>query len=111
MYNIFLQSHAGSWAILIILFLISYFARKQKISVMLQRLFYIIMLVSGIGMLVMRDFELLYVVKGILAILLIGVMEMLTARSRKQRPVAGLWVGFVVLLAIVVLIGYEVIAF
>ncbi|MET3696412.1 uncharacterized protein DUF1516 [Bacillus oleivorans] len=111
MYHIFYQSHAGSWAILIVLFLISYFARKQKISVMLQRLFYIIMLVSGIGMLFLRNFELLFVVKGILAILLIGTMEMLTIRSRKGKPVAGIWVGFVVLLALVVLIGYDIIVF
>ncbi|GAA0328161.1 hypothetical protein GCM10008967_18300 [Bacillus carboniphilus] len=111
MYNIFYQSHAGSWAILIILFLISYFARKQKISVMLQRLFYIIMLVSGIGMVFIMGFPLLYVVKGFLAILLIGTMEMLTIRSRKGSPVGGIWAGFVILLAIVVLIGYDVISF
>ncbi|HWO78290.1 MAG TPA: DUF1516 family protein [Bacillus sp. (in: firmicutes)] len=111
MYNIFYHSHAGSWAILIVLFLISYFVRKQKISVMMQRLFYIIMLVTGIGMLVMRNFELLFVVKGILAILLIGTMEMLTIRSRKGKTVAGIWVGFVVLLVLVVLIGYDKIVF
>ncbi|MDM5197230.1 DUF1516 family protein [Fictibacillus enclensis] len=108
MFNILLQSHSGSWAILVILFLITYFTR-QKITLMLQRLFYLIMIVTGVGMLVQLHFPLHYVLKGILAIVLIGVMEMMVARKRKGNPMAAMWIVLIILLALVLLLAYNVI--
>ncbi|SDN25056.1 Protein of unknown function [Fictibacillus solisalsi] len=108
MFNIFYQSHTGSWAILIILFLITYFTR-QKVTLMLQRLFYLIMIVSGVGMLAQLNFPLHYVIKGILAIVLIGVMEMMVARKRKGNPMAAMWIVLIILFALVLLLAYNVI--
>lgn len=111
MYNIFYHSHAGSWAFLIIFFLLSYFFQKQKWLPMILRLFYVIMLVSGISMLVLLNFPLLYIVKGILAIGLIGVTDMLILKKRKEEPHTLLWVLYGVLLILILLIGFDVIRF
>ncbi|PLT31271.1 DUF1516 family protein [Peribacillus deserti] len=101
------HTHASSWAILIILFLISYFMNKQKISLMLQRLFYIVMLGSGIGMLIMGHYPGIYFVKGILAIILIGLMEMLIVRKRKEKKHTILWIPFIIVLAAILGIAYR----
>ncbi|WP_347552686.1 DUF1516 family protein [Pseudalkalibacillus hwajinpoensis] len=107
MYNILLQSHAGSWAILVLLLVISYFAPKQKISLMIQRLFYLIMIITGVGMLSMLGFPLLYILKGILAIVLIGVMEMIVGRRKRSESTKILWVACIVLLLVIISIGYN----
>lgn len=109
MFNMFYQMHAGSWAILIILFLITYFTKSQKITFMLQRLFYLIMIVSGVGMLVTLNFPLLYILKGVLAIVLIGLMEMLVTRKRKGNPMPAMWIVFIIVLAIILMIAFNVI--
>ncbi|WP_026692614.1 DUF1516 family protein [Peribacillus kribbensis] len=101
------HTHAGSWAILILLFLISYFASRQKITLMIQRLFYLIMLGSGIGMLILGHFNGRYIIKGIAAVILMGIMEMLVARKRKGKKHAGFWIVFVILLAFILLVAYN----
>ncbi|KMM36338.1 DUF1516 family protein [Guptibacillus hwajinpoensis] len=111
MYNILLQSHAGSWAILVLLLVVSYFAPKQKITPMIQRLFYLIMIISGVGMLVMLGFPLLYVFKGILAIMLIGFMEVIVGRRKRSESTKKFWIGAIVLLLVILAIGYNLISF
>ncbi|MFD0620049.1 MULTISPECIES: DUF1516 family protein [Paenibacillus] len=110
-FNIFYQSHAGSWAILVLMFVISCIFKRQKVTPMITRLFYLIMLVSGIGMLVKLNFPLMYIVKGILALGLIGMMEMIMGRLRRNEPTMMFWIILVVLLALIVCMGYGVISF
>lgn len=120
MHNMLYQSHIGSWAILVLLFFVAYFLLKggvhkgAKIVHMILRLFYIIMVVSGIGMLVNYSFPAMYVVKGILAIVLIYAMEMLLVRTSKgtigsKAPMY--WILVIVTLVLVILLGYGVISF
>lgn len=115
--NIFYQSHTGSWAILVVLFLVSLLliklgkAKGGRIVQMVVRLFYIIMLVSGIGMLIGYDFPAIYIVKGILAIGLIGAMEVVLGRAKRRESVAVPLIIVVVLVAIVALMGFGVISF
>lgn len=110
-FNMLYQSHAGSWAILILLFVASVAFKRQKVTQMIARLFYLIMIGSGIGMLIQLNYPLMYVIKGILAILLIGMMEMIMGRTRKNQPTGTFWIIFVILLALVVCMGYGVIKF
>ncbi|MBP1989943.1 hypothetical protein J2Z66_001541 [Paenibacillus eucommiae] len=77
----------------------------------LQRLFYVIMLVSGIGMLVIMEFPMKYVVKGIAAIVLIGIMEVIVGRKAKNKKVGWLWAVFAAAILIIILIGYGVLQF
>jgi hypothetical protein len=120
LYNIFYQSHIGSWAILVLLFFVGYFllkagkAKGAKIVHMVLRLFYIIMLVSGIGMLVTLGFPLMYLVKGALAFFLIYAMEMILVRTKKGtlgEQATLYWAIMIVTLVLVVLLGYGVISF
>lgn len=110
--NIFYQSHAGSWAFIIILFVVSAIFYRQKITPMILRLFYLIMLVSGIGMLIGYGFPVKYVVKGIIAIAVIGLMEMILGRMKrgqgKESSTKILFIVWAVLILIVVLLGYGI---
>jgi hypothetical protein len=109
MMNILYQSHAGSWALLLIFFLLSYFFTQKKWLSMIARLFYVIMLVTGVGMLVLLGFPMIFLLKGVLAILLLGLMEMLVAKKQKEQPHTWLWVAWAVILVLVLLIGFNVI--
>ncbi|WP_050616348.1 YisL family protein [Bacillus testis] len=111
MFHLFNSFHASSWAILLVAFFLTYFLENKKIMSIILRLFYVVMLVSGIGMLTIMEFPMHFVVKGILAILLIGLMEMLLARQKKQSssPLV-LWILFIIDLILIILLGYKVIS-
>ncbi|RXZ80653.1 DUF1516 family protein [Paenibacillaceae bacterium] len=115
--NIFYQSHAGSWAFLVILFVIAFvlfkigIAKGGKIVHMILRLFYIIMLVSGVGTLIGYGFPLMYIIKGILAFFMIGLMEMVLGRTQRKEPAGMFLILLIFFVAIVVLMGYGVISF
>lgn len=111
MFNIFYQSHAGSWAILLIFFLLSYFFQNQKWLAIITRIFYLIMIVSGVGMLVLLKFPLVFIIKGLLAILLIGIMEMIFEKKKKGEPHTVFWLFFAIELILVILLGFNVISF
>jgi hypothetical protein len=116
MFNMFYHSHAGSWFLTILFFLLSYFfMSKGKLTVskvihMILRLFSLIMIATGVGMLIGLHFPLTYVVKGLLALILIGLMEMILVRSRKGKAVKPLWITFVIVLILVLLLGFKVIS-
>lgn len=109
MFNALLQTHSGSWIVLVILFLISVIFPKQKISLMLQRLFYLIMVVSGVWMLTLLEFPKQYVIKGICALVLIATMELIVINRKKGRSTAIAWIVLIVFLALVLLLAYKVI--
>ncbi len=118
--NMLYHTHISSWAILVLLFFISYFLIKSgkekggKIAHMILRLFFVIMVVSGIGMLINYSYPMAYHLKAGLAIILIGAMEMLLTRTQKgtigsKAPLY--WGVVIVLLILVILIGFGVISF
>ncbi|WP_059103711.1 YisL family protein [Shouchella shacheensis] len=115
--EIFQASHEGSWAFLAILFVVSYFlyrANKNRAGTIIQmilRLFYLIMIVTGAGMLYGYGFPTMFVVKGILALVLIGFMEMTLAKTKRGESALVGWILVVVTLLLVVLMGYQVISF
>lgn len=111
------HSHAGSWFITILLFAISYAMFKkgsmkpQKITHMILRVFFIIMILSGIGLVVALQYPVEFVLKGVLAIILIGLMEMILVRSVKGKETKGFWIPLAGVLPLVLLIGFNVIHF
>ncbi|WP_096198892.1 YisL family protein [Bacillus sp. FJAT-45350] len=116
--NIFYQSHIGSWAITILLFILSYFLIEKKagkILHMILRLFYIIMIVSGVGMLIGPYEGLSLILKGVLALWLIYFMEMILVRTKKgkldSKQKTYYWIQWVVTLLLVVVIGFGVLRF
>lgn len=106
------HTHASSWVILIILFLVSLFMTNNKIPHMILRLFYLVMIFTGGYMLfVQGGYNPAFHLKALCAILLIGMMEMVLVRRKKGKSFMPFLIALIVLLVVVVLIGYDVIAF
>ncbi|WP_078555339.1 DUF1516 family protein [Bacillus alkalicellulosilyticus] len=115
------HAHASSWAITLLLFFIAYFlivANKQKpgkIVHMVLRLFYVIMVVSGVGLLINYQFALTFLIKGLLALVLIYFMEMILVRTKKGVLIGKMktyyWIQFAITAILVVLIGFNVLSF
>ncbi len=109
--------HAYFWMLLVALFFVAFFlyranvAKGAKITHMVLRLLYVIMIVTGVGMLFSIGFPLTYVIKGILAIALIYFMEMILVRTKKGTLQPYFWFFCLGALALVLLMGYRVISF
>jgi hypothetical protein len=117
-YNAFYHPHASFWMILVLLFVVTFFlyranvAKGAKITHMVLRLFYVIMVGTGIALLVLKGFLFTYIIKGLLALLLIYFMEMILVKTKKGiSGLASYWVLCLAALLVVVLIGYRVIIF
>ncbi|MFA9559185.1 DUF1516 family protein [Evansella sp. AB-rgal1] len=110
-------AHSDSWWVMMLLFIVAYFLFRKgihkgaKILHMILRLFYIVMLFSGVVRLTVWNFDLLYVAKGLLAIALIYAMEMILVKTKKgtigtKAPMY--WGIFGVSLVLVLLLGFRV---
>lgn len=84
-------------------------SKGQKIVHMTARLFYVLILFSGI-MLFMKHSSInaaLYGVKFLLGFVTIGMMEMVLVRSAKNKNVSVLWILFFVFLFATLFIGFK----
>lgn len=118
-YSALLHTHVTSWTVALILFAVSLLllrAGKDKALKGLQmvlRLFYILILLTGIYLLFQINFQASFILKAVLAVWLIYVMEkILTLASKgvldgKMKAVYGIQFG--ALLILVLLLGYRVI--
>ncbi|RFB18303.1 DUF1516 family protein [Bacillus sp. HNG] len=109
------HAHITSWAVAIILFVIAAtFLNKagkeksQKIVKMILRLFYLFILATGL-LLLFGGVEINgeYIGKAILGVLTIGFMEMILARSSKQKPTGLFWGLFIVVLILTIALGMK----
>jgi hypothetical protein len=119
-YYAFYHPHAYFWVILVVLFFATFFlyranvAKGAKITHMVLRLLYVIMVGTGIGLLVLKAFPFTYIIKGLLALSLVYFMEMILVKTKKGmsgRSITSYWAMCVTALIVVVLIGYRVISF
>lgn len=115
MYNALVQSHVGAWEVALVLLIIGYILYRMdknkvgKVLHMILRLMFVIIIVSGVWMLFQfRAADVLYYIKGILGIMTVGLMEMSLLRAAKDKPSGGFFIGALVLLVIVIMIGYRV---
>ena len=105
--------HILTWVVGIVLFLAAAFMAKEskgrKIIHMTARLFYVLILFSGI-MLFIKHSSLdaaLYGVKFLLGFVTIGMMEMVLVRSAKGKNVSTLWILFFVFLFATMFFGFK----
>ena len=105
--------HIFTWVVGVILFLAAAFMAKgskgQKIVHMTARLFYVLILFSGI-MLFMKHSSInpaLYGVKFLLGFVTIGMMEMVLVRSAKNKNVSTFWILFFVFLFATLFFGFK----
>ena len=106
--------HITMWVIALILFFVSVISSKKLTAVhMTLRLFYILVIVTGALLyfeyrdliVEMNDSGMIYDMKFLFGILLIGGMEMvLVGKNKGKKPVVG-WIIFVVSLVAVLLLG------
>ncbi|MGG1658515.1 YisL family protein [Brevibacillus sp. NRS-1366] len=114
-YNALKEAHIGGWEVAFVLLIVGYIlyrlgkAKAGKIVHMLLRLMIVIILVSGLWMLFQyhaSDFY--FYVKGILAIITFGLMEMSLGRARRQDASLGFFIGALVVMVLVIMLGYRV---
>lgn len=104
--------HVWSWTIALILFIVSYVLLKsgkmkgQKITQMILRVFYILVAGTGIGLIVKYNFMTDAAIKGVLALILIGLMEMILIKGRKNEGTGLLWILFAIDIVLVFFYGY-----
>ncbi|SDN59970.1 DUF1516 family protein [Alkalicoccus daliensis] len=114
-YSVFLHSHSLFWLVAVILFvLITTFyrsgkAKPAKIMHMVLRLFYILLLITGVSMVIM-NFYWATAVKGALAIWLIYTMELIATRMGKGTLTGAaktnFWIQFALALLAVLVFGF-----
>ena len=106
--------HIFGWVVGILLFLVAAVlangSKGQKITHMTARLFYVLILFSGIMLFIegmKYDQGALYGVKLLLGIATIGLMEMILVRSGKKKSVATLWIFFFIAFFATMFIGFK----
>ncbi|NUK28702.1 YisL family protein [Parageobacillus sp. VR-IP] len=105
------HAHITSWLIAIILFLIAVSLQrsgsaKAKMVQMVLRLFYIITIVTGVLLLhSLASLSILYVIKTLAGLWVIGAMEMVLMAMKKGKSTAVAWVQWVVALALALFLG------
>lgn len=105
--------HILTWVVGVILFLVAAFMAKgskgQKIVHMTARLFYVLILFSGVMLFVAHSSldAALYGVKFLLGFVTIGLMEMVLVRSAKNKNVSVLWILFFVFLFATLFFGFK----
>ncbi|MFJ7950848.1 YisL family protein [Lysinibacillus sp. NPDC096418] len=103
--------HITTWVVGIVLFLIAALSGKQSKGLhMALRLFYILIIITG-GALFIETMGLgegmLYGFKFIGGILVIGMMEMVLVRQKKNKPTGMFWALFAVFLFITMFLGFK----
>ncbi len=106
--------HITSWVIGIILFFVAVMmtngSKGQKITQMVLRVFYILILLTGIALFIQgmaSEMGMLYGFKLLSGLFLIGFMEMILARMKKQKPANMFWILFFIILFITLFLGFK----
>ena len=119
-YIAFYHPHAYFWVILVLFFFITYFLyiknvfKGAKITHMVLRMMYVIIIGTGFTLLVLRGFPFQYIVKGLLGISLVYFMEMLLVKTKKGfagNALRNYWILCVSTLVLILLMGYQFISF
>lgn len=102
--------HITTWVVAIVIFLIAALMGKQSKGLhMTLRLFYILIIITG-GALFFQyqtNDPMLYGMKFLGGILVIGMMEMVLVRQKKNKPTGLFWILFAVFLFITLFLGFK----
>lgn len=108
MFGVLLHTHSGMWGVMVLLFILSYIFYQQKGWSIALRISYLVMLATGIWMLSLIGFPWKYDLKGVLALVLIGLMEATLSKRKKGESTIFQWVLLIVILVLILLLGYGV---
>ncbi|XUX04919.1 YisL family protein [Sporosarcina sp. UB5] len=106
--------HIFAWVVGILLFLVSAVmaneTKGKKITHMIARLFYVLILVSGIALFIKgMDFGMGadYGIKFLLGLLTIVMMEMALVRAKKGKKVTTIWILFFIFFFATMFYGFK----
>ena len=108
------HAHVTAWFLALILFFVSLGLHKSgkekgsKIVQMVLRLFYVLILITGIVLLFSIDtIGIMYVLKAAVGLWVISMLEMILIRTKKNEKASILWIQFVVALLLVLYLGFS----
>ena len=106
--------HLTSIVIAIILFLVSAMmqagSKGQKVTHMILRVFYILILISGgyvFSKMMAGSLAMEYGLKLLGGLFVISMMELVLVRKEKEKSTGVLWILFIIFLAFTVYMGYR----
>lgn len=110
------HAHITAWAVGIILFFVANAMYKNnnpkaKMVHMITRLMYIIIIVTGFLLYqsIMKtatgDIHMWYGIKMLIGLWVIGAMEMVLIRTKKEKDAKGAWIQFVIAVLVVLYLG------
>jgi len=102
--------HITTWVIAIILFFVALAIKNPKVVHMILRVFYILIIITGIA-LFMKGMDygqgMLYGLKFLAGILVIGMMEMSLVKKKKGKPFTTFVVLFFIFFFITLFLGFK----
>ena len=109
------HAHITTWVVALILFVIALVLHKSgnqkgmKIVQMILRLFYVLIILTGILLFIKHQTynPALYGIKLLGGLVVIGMMEMILIRSSKEKNTGALWIVFIVAFAITFFLGLK----
>lgn len=108
------HAHITTWVVAIVLFFVvlslqkSGKAKGAKIVHMVLRLFYLLIILTGVLMLFsISSIDMMYVLKSLVGIWVIAMLEMILVRTKKEKKTTVLWAQFVVALILVLYLGFS----
>ncbi|MFC0275004.1 YisL family protein [Metabacillus herbersteinensis] len=106
------HAHITTWVVALILFFVANSLFKSgkekpyKITHMILRLFYLLVIGTGIWIVTsLTNISGEYIAKIVLGIWTIGMMEMVLVRSKKGKPTKVFWIQFFVALILTIILG------
>jgi hypothetical protein len=106
------HAHITAWVVAVILLIVLLVLQKQgkntKVLHMILRVFYLLVIGTGIVMLFgLYQITLLYILKSLLGIVLIGLFEMILVRGKKTVNTKNLWIPFAIVFLFVLYLGFK----
>ncbi|MDQ0268787.1 YisL family protein [Cytobacillus purgationiresistens] len=103
------HAHLSTWIVAFILFFVALMLQKNgkdKVVHMILRLFYLLIIATGVMMLVsISNIDLMYVLKSIVGLWVISMLEMILVRRKKGKATTILWVQLIVAFLLVLYLG------
>lgn len=112
-FNALYYTHIDTWGITLLVFFISFFLltkdkmKAQKITHMILRLLFVVMIVTGFGLVISYKFAIVTIIKMLFALWLITSMELILVKARKNQSTTPVWVQFVISAIATIVIGYQ----
>lgn len=109
-----IHAHITAWLLAIILFFVALGLNKSgnakgfKVLQMIIRVLYLLIIVTGVGLLFsISTISLLYIIKAVVGLWVIAMLELILIRTAKQKKTSVLWIQFIVAFLLVLYLGFK----